>query len=80
MTNEETFEGDEKDLRGMMHALFSILLPIGLILALISSFAYCYQRFGWGGILANSLIIVIIALGGEQFTRKAEIDNEGDRS
>lgn len=74
MTNEETFEGDARDVRGMMHALFSMLLPTGLIIAVISSFAYSYQRGGWGAILANGLCLVLIAIIGEQYTRK--IDNE----
>jgi hypothetical protein len=78
MTNEETFKGDEKDLRGMMNALFSVLLPVGLLLTVLSAFIYSYAKFKWGGFLGCSLLLILIASVGESSTRA--LDNDQDEN
>lgn len=75
MTNEETFEGGKGDVIGMMHSLFAMLLPIGLLITLIASFVWSYQTSGAFGILLNGMLIILLAVAGERHTRKAEVDN-----
>lgn len=78
MTDEGTFEGGEKDYKEMMHSLFAVITPCAMILAIVSSFFYCYVRFGWGGILANALIIMLISIIGEKATVKVDnVDPKG---